>query len=222
MADQGTYRQIRFEVPTGATDVVLIRHGESAPFDPDRPFPLTGGHGDPELAEHGRAQAAALAERLASWPISAIYVTSLRRTVETAAPLATRLGLEPRVEADLREVHLGEWEGGLMRHHAARGHPAIDELRRTGRWDVIPGAEPHDAFCSRIQQGLDRIVGAHPDQMVAVICHGGVIGQLLALAIGAHDRSFSTVDNASVSRLVAAGDDRVLRSFNDISHLDHL
>ena len=52
-------------------------------------------------------------------------MTTLRRTHETAAPLAARLGLTPIVEPDLREVHLGEWEGELT----ASGWPRATRSR---------------------------------------------------------------------------------------------
>src|SRR5688500_10576509 len=106
------HRQHRYRVPPGATEVLLVRHGESAPADPDKPFPLVDGHGDPPLDPVGEEEAERLANRLAGERIDAIYVTSLCRTAQTAAPLAKRLGIEPRVEPDLREVFLGEWEGG--------------------------------------------------------------------------------------------------------------
>ena len=67
------YRQHRFELPAGATDILLVRHGESRPATPDDPFPLVDGHGDPELAPQGREQAAAVGERLKDLPISAVY-----------------------------------------------------------------------------------------------------------------------------------------------------
>ncbi|MBA3303421.1 MAG: histidine phosphatase family protein, partial [Acidimicrobiia bacterium] len=103
-------RQHRFRRPPGSTEVLLVRHGESEPAVRGVDFPLVDGHSDPALAPDGREQAERVADRLAGQDVDAIYVTTLRRTVETAAPLAARLGLEPRVEADLREVHLGEWE----------------------------------------------------------------------------------------------------------------
>src|SRR4051812_16780616 len=94
------HRQHRFVPPPGATTILLVRHGESAPAHPDRPFPLVDGHGDPELDPNGVAQAELLAERLQHEPIDAIYVTTLQRTHQTAAPLAAKLGLTPVVEPD--------------------------------------------------------------------------------------------------------------------------
>src|SRR5690606_32785120 len=94
-------RQIRFAPPPGSTQVVLVRHGESAPHVPGRPFALRDGHGDPPLSELGRWQAEQVGERLKDEAITAIYVSTLVRTHQTAAPLAAHLGLEPVVEPDL-------------------------------------------------------------------------------------------------------------------------
>ena len=213
------YRQFRFQRPPGSTELVLIRHGESAPARFDRPYPYRDGHGDPELAPQGRAQAEKLADRFAGQHFDAIYVTTLRRTHQTAAPLAARLGIEPRVEPDLREVHLGEWEGGLLRKHVAEGHPLVTEMNVKQRWDVIPGAESTEQLAARVGAGIRRIAAAHPDQQVAVVVHGGVIGQVLAMASGAEPFTFIGADNASVSVLVVAGEQWIIRGYNDVSHL---
>ena len=214
------YRQHRFTPWPGATRVLLVRHGESAAAHPDRPFPLKDGHGDPPLHANGERQAEALADRLAATEdVAAIYVTTLRRTHQTAAPLAALLGLVPIVEPDLREVHLGEWEGGEFRVRAANGDPVFAEVMRQQRWDLIPGAESHADFDARLQAGLGRIVRANPHRTVVAVVHGGVIGQLLAHCVGTSGFAFVGSDNASISELVVDGDRQVLRRFNDTAHL---
>jgi probable phosphoglycerate mutase len=213
------FRQVRFRRPPGATDILLIRHGESEAARPDVPFPLVDGLGDPELHPDGRAQAEAVAERLADEDIAAIYVTTLRRTAQTAAPLARRLGLTPIVEPELREVHLGEWEGGVYRSRVAAGDPLLAEVLRQQRWDVIPGAEPADAFEARVAGALDRIAATHPDQLVAVFTHGGVIGEALAQTASSARLAFSAADNASISQIIVGPGLRSVRRFNDTSHL---
>lgn len=219
VSDAREYRQSRFERPPGACELLLVRHGESAPAREDQPFPLVDGHGDPELAPAGREQAFRVAERLEHEDISAIYVTTLRRTGQTAAPLAERLGIEVRVEPGLREVYLGEWEGGAFRRHIADGHPIAQKMFAEQRWDVIPGAEPADAFASRVRHAISGIAARHPDETVVVVSHGGVIGQVLALAAGIADFTFAGSDNAAVSHLVVTGDRWVIRRFNDTAHL---
>jgi len=186
---------------------------------PGQPFELRDGHGDPPLAPIGVVQAAAIGHRLSGEAIDALYVTTLRRTQETAAPLAAVLQIEPRVCAELREVHLGEWEGGLLRERAAEGDPLVAEMLRTQRWDVIPGAEPEDDFRERVRGALLAIHEAHRDQRVVAVVHGGVIGMALAETVGTRGFAFSGSDNASISRIVVDGERWHLRGFNDVSHL---
>ena len=216
---ESAYRQRRFQPPPGATEILLVRHGESAPEVPGRPAPQVDGHGDPALAPGGRHQAELVGARLAGQPITTIYVSTLQRTHQTAAPLARHLGLTPIVEPDLREVHLGEWEG-TFRQRVAEGGPLVAQLFREGRWDVLPGAEPSDDFASRTTAAIDRIAGAHPGELVVAVCHGGVIGQVLGTASrGGNPFAFSGADNASISRLVVTGDRWIIRGFNDTAHL---
>jgi probable phosphoglycerate mutase len=214
------YRQRPFPVPDGAMDLLLIRHGQSEAYVEGRPFPLIDGHGDPPLSALGRDQAGKVADRLAGAGIDAIYVTTLCRTAQTAAPLAERLGLAPVIEPGLREVHLGEWEGGLYRKMVAEFHPIAQRMFAEERWDVIPGAESLVSFDGRVRAAIGRLAAAHPSQRVAVFTHGGVIGQALALASGSRPFAFNTADNASISRLIVTADRWFVRSFNDTAHLN--
>jgi len=213
------FRQHRFAPPPGATTVLLVRHGESAPAHPDRPFVTRDGHGDPPLDPIGERQAELLAERLQHEPITAIYVTTLQRTHQTAAPLAKLLGITPVEEPDLREVFLGDWEQGELRRRAANRDLLFEQIFLQERWDVIPGAEPHEAFDERVWRGFQRIVAAHPDERVAVVAHGGTIGQLLHRVTGARRFAFAGADNGSVSEVVADGQRIILRRYNDVAHL---
>ena len=222
----GEGRQLRFERPPGATSILLVRHGESIPARREVLFPLVDGHGDPELDPRGVVQAERVGERL-SRPrhgegIDAIYVTNLRRTVQTAEPLCGALGLEAMVEVDLREVFLGEWEGGLYRFKVREGGPVAQQLMTEGRWDVIPGAEPDAQFIGRIRRGIARIASRHPDQLVAVFTHGGVIGRIVAEATGGRTLALAGAANGSISEIVVTPEGWWLRCFNDTAHLEDL
>lgn len=220
MAEPREFRQVRFTPPPGAVEVFVIRHGESAAAKEDELFELRDGQGDPELHPAGREQAERVADRLAREPIAAIYVSTLRRTAETAAPLVARSGLEPVVLPDLREVHLGEWEGGLVRRHAMEGHPIAAQIQEQERWDVIPGAEPAADFRARVRRAVATIAERHAGQTVAVFTHGGWIGELLSLATGSRPFAFTGADNGSISQVVVVGERIIVRRFNDTSHLD--
>ncbi|QUH03084.1 histidine phosphatase family protein [Saccharopolyspora erythraea] len=213
------YRQPRYRPPEGSTEFLLIRHGESARAVPGRPFALLDGQSDPDLAPEGREHARRVADRLEHERFDALYVTTLRRTVQTAAPLAERLGMTPLVEAELREVNLGEWEGGLFRKHVAERHPVSLRMHAEERWDVIPGAEEAQRFRERVRGAVERLAAAHPGRRLAVFTHGGVIAQVLALAAGSRPFAFLGADNGSISQVVVDGERWTVRRFNDTAHL---
>jgi len=219
-AEPQAFRQRRYEVPPGAADLLLVRHGASEAYLDGNLFPLVAGQGDPPLSAEGVDQALLVCTRLATAGIDAIYVSTLSRTAQTAAPLAAALGLVPRVEPALREVYLGEWEGGIFRKNVAEGHPVSLRMAAEERWDVIPGAEPAAALASRVRGAIERIAVAHAGQRVAAFTHGGIIGQALALASASRPFAFLGAENTSISRLVITADRWIVRGFNDTAHLD--
>jgi 2,3-bisphosphoglycerate-dependent phosphoglycerate mutase len=214
-----THRQTRWVAPEGSTELLLIRHGATVGLvsDSDR-FPTVDGHGDPGLSEDGFRQAELVAERLANEHIHAVYVTNLVRTHQTAAPLAKRLGLTPIVEADLREVFLGEWEGGMTRVHAASGDPRWLRAMEEGEWGHIPGAETTAQLTTRCIRGLHRIEASNRGKRVICVVHGGVIAAVLGHIAGTQ-LAFQGAENTSINHLVAMGDRWRVRSYNDVAHL---
>jgi probable phosphoglycerate mutase len=213
------YRQERFSPPPGATELLLVRHGESEALEEGASFALLDGQGDPALSPEGQEQAALVSERLAAEPLDAVYISTLRRTAETADPLVRLLGITPVVEPGLREIFLGEWEGGTFRERVADRHELAVRLFAEQRWDVIPGAEPSESFSERVADAVARIAAAHPDQRVVAFTHGGVIAETLAQATGSQRFAFLGADNASISHLVITDARWILRRFNDTAHL---
>jgi 2,3-bisphosphoglycerate-dependent phosphoglycerate mutase len=217
----GAHEQAPFSLPEGATEVVLVRHGASEVALPGARFPLVDGRGDPNLSEDGLEQARAIADRLALERIAQLIVTPLRRTHQTAAPLAEATGLEPIVVDELAEVRLGEWEGGEYRVRVAMGDPIVRQMFQQERWDVIPGGESFESLGRRVHAGIERIVElTGPDAVAVAFLHGGVIGEVCRQATDSRPFAFVHSDNGSVSRLVIRASGRwLLRSFNEVSHL---
>jgi probable phosphoglycerate mutase len=201
---------------------MLIRHGESAPAYPGVSFPMNDAHGDPALHPLGQRRCLALAEELKDGSFAVLYVTKLTRTHQTAAPLAAHLGTVPVENADLHEVHLGDWDGGLYCIKAAMDDPICSQMMQAQDWAVIPGAETRDAFFGRVRRRLVTIAAAYADERVAVFVHGGVIAAAMAMATGCDPFAFLGAANGPISRLVIHGDRIQLRGFNDVAHLRHL
>ncbi len=212
------YPQTFFQPDAGACQVLLVRHGQSAPFTEASPFPLVDGQGDPPLSSLGEWQAERVGARLAAEPINAIYATSLQRTRQTAAPLAGHLDLPITVEADLREVHLGVGEGGLFRKMSADGHPSTVAMRANREWGEVEGAESNAEFAGRTVPALQRLAAAHADELIAVFVHGGTIASLLGHALGINMFNLMGSRNSAISHIVVSGDQWIVRSFNDAAH----
>jgi 2,3-bisphosphoglycerate-dependent phosphoglycerate mutase len=211
---QGPYVQ-----PPGSTEIVLVRHGASADAVEGEDFDLFEGHGNPALSPIGREQAELVGQRLAREKFAALYVSNLRRTSETAAPLIALSGMVPIVEPDIREVFLGEWEGGILRQKAVDHDPIFLKIWEEQSWAVVPGAEASDVFSARLRGAIERIAAAHVDQKVVVFSHGAAIGDLMAQASGSRPFAFIGVDNASINRLVITPERWAVRCYNDTAHL---
>ncbi len=219
------HHQTRWTPPPGSSTITLLRHGASEGFTPGVPFPLVDGHGDPALAPDGHEQATQAARRLAAEhhggrPIDALYVTTLRRTHQTAAPLAATIGLAPVVEPELREVFLGEWEGGLFRQYVAEAHPAAMAAVMAGEWGAVPGAETSATLGDRAMAALERLADRHVDQRVVAVVHGGIIDVIVSRISGGTGGRFLGADNCSITTVVRTPTGWRVRGFNDTSHLD--
>jgi probable phosphoglycerate mutase len=221
MNDKPRYPQRPWSLPENATEVLLVRHGASQDAVPGEPFEMVEGHSNPPLSDVGRGQAEKVGARLAQSPPDALFVTTLQRTAQTAAPLIAATGLEPTVIPELAEVRLGEWEGGELRFRTAHGDPLVATIFEQQRWDVIPGAEPAEEFAARCRAGIERVVElTGPGKVAAAVVHGGVIGELARQATDAPRLAFVHAENTSITRLVVFADGRwLLRSFNDTAHL---
>jgi probable phosphoglycerate mutase len=221
MSGRDSFHQTLYEVPAGATEVLVVRHGASEPAVSGVPFPLLDGHSDPGLSEVGLAQAELVANALRDEKLDGLFTSPLRRTRLTAGALAAAMAAEPTVIYDLREILLGDFEGGEFRVRQGRGDPIISQVFAEERWDLIPNAELAESFSERVRRGFEQVVAAvGPDARAAVVVHGGVIGEVCRMATKSRPFAFLHADNCSITRIVVNSNGSwLLRSFNEISHL---
>jgi probable phosphoglycerate mutase len=194
------------------TEVLLVRH--ALPTHADRP-----GH-QPGLAAEGRRQADALAGWLAG-PIDGLAASPLARARATAAPLASRLGLDVHVIDDLREW---ERDGGSPAYTPLEDMAADDPRALAlaqGRYaDFVPPFD-RDAFRRQARSALDAICERWPTGRVVAFSHAGLINTLLAGVLGMDDIFWFLADYTSVSRVERLSSGRtVVRSVNETGHLE--
>jgi broad specificity phosphatase PhoE len=160
------------------TTILLARHGETD-WNRENRFQ---GHADPPLNERGRAQAGALAERLTSEAVAAIYASPLRRARETAEIIGARIGLSVESVAALREVDVGSWSG-LTRAEIEQRFP--DGYRRwLGYGPGWDDGETYEEMGERVLGALGELAARHPAERILVVTHGGPIRAAHAHALG--------------------------------------
>jgi broad specificity phosphatase PhoE len=161
-------------------------------------------HGEPEAAGIGRFCGAidvalspvgvAEAEALAALDVDAVHTSPLRRCVETARPLAARLGIEPVLEPRLREIDFGDFDGVAYSEAAERWPELYGELLRAPTRVRFPGGENYTELRTRAWAALAEIVARHDGERVAVLTHAGVVRSLLAHILSVPDEALFRID----------------------------
>lgn len=159
-----SHREIR------ARRIWFVRHGEST----WNASGIVQGHSaGPVLTDLGLRQAALVGRQLARKPIGGIVSSDLTRSLQTARPLAERVGLAIRVEPGFRERALGE----------AEGRPSAE---LTDAWSGIaggrivdadarpPGGESTREFYGRVLAAMATVLTGMEGNLV-IFCHGGVL-----------------------------------------------
>ena len=193
-------------------EIVLVRHGLPLRVE------LETGIADPELASEGHEQAEKMAAYLGVEDIEAIYVSPLRRAVETARPLCKLLGIEAVVSEGVAEFDRNSREYVPVEELRATNDPRWEKLLR-GEWDGVD--EDPSLFKSRVVATVDDMIAKHPGGRVVVVCHGGVINQYLAHVLGIETHiGFFYPKYTSIHRVMAArSGQRSIVSINEASHL---
>lgn len=165
-------------------DLILIRHGE-----PDIEHDEVG---DPPLTDLGHRQAKATAEFLMATHLDAVYVSPQQRAQETSVPIIGQRGVAP-----VTDERIAEWDY----EHDTYVPPWIDEeMTREQAMDRFAAMQTPE-FHARVRAGMWDIIRNNPSRVVAVVCHGGVIGSLLNDIIGGEGR-FAPA-HASITRVSA-------------------
>lgn len=190
------------------TTLVLVRHG----ITDQTGKRLYGRSRGVSLSERGREQAKHAADRLAELPVRAVYSSPLERCVETAEPIAERVGAELHTMEDLAEVDYGSLTG---RTFAALSRLKVwQRLHRTPSIVRFPDGESLIEVQRRHVDAIERIATDHPDALVVVVTHGDPIALTLAHFAGVHIDLFQRVSVAPGSLSAVAigdGDPRILR-----------
>jgi alpha-ribazole phosphatase len=162
------------------TTILLVRHGQTE-WNREERF---RGQIDVPLNDTGERQAAALAERLAVFPIAAIYTGPLQRAAHTAEICATRLGLTVQALPGLLDINFGEWQGLSPAEVAAREPELYDRWLNAPASVRFPGGERLEDMQQRAVSALETVIARHPGETVVLVAHMAVNKALLCAVLG--------------------------------------
>ncbi|MDR0396817.1 MAG: histidine phosphatase family protein [Oscillospiraceae bacterium] len=152
--------------------IYVVRHGET---EHNRQGRFTGSI-DAPLNESGRLQAATLARRMfETVRLDAIVSSPMLRALETARAAADAYHLPIETADEFVERNMGVYEG-LTVEECRERYPDQFARKPTFKWDDAPeGGETLRQIDARVSRGLDRVLSAHPDKEVMIVCHGVVV-----------------------------------------------
>ncbi len=204
------------------TDILLIRHGETAWNCMRR----MQGHIDIGLNDEGQRQARSLARALLAERPAAIYASDLQRARDTAQAVADIHQLPVHIDIALRERCYGAFEG-LMYDEISHHHPEAFALWQSRDPHVRFPAGERDAetleeFHQRSVDVITRIAQQHPDQRIVIVTHGGLLDCVYRAAHGlsiTSPRDFSIL-NAAINRLQWDGHKFHVQQWGDAAHIE--
>lgn len=198
------------------TELLLIRHAVNDWVNTGR---LAGWTPGVHLNADGKAQAAALGQRLAALSLTAIYTSPLERTRETASAIAAHHpALTVQTLDGIGEIRFGDWQGAKL-----------SNLRKEKMWHLVqsypsraqfPAGETFRAAQVRAVDALETLAARHPKGRVVVVSHSDVIKLIVTHYIGAPLDMFQRVQisPASITTIYLGPDRPYIGQVNDTSH----
>lgn len=157
------------------------------------------------LGDTGNAQAQALATRFAHEDIARICTSPLERAVETAAPIASRLGIPAEPCNDINEIDFGSWSG--LSFEELSDDPRWQAWNRSRSTSCPPNGETMLAAQLRIVGAMERLRGLYAERSVILVSHSDIIKAALLYYLGMSLDSYARIEIAPASiSTVAIGD----------------
>jgi broad specificity phosphatase PhoE len=160
--------------------IYLLRHGETA-------YSQSGtycGALDPELTAEGSLMAQAFADAYCSTPWDEVYVSPMKRAIETAQPLCAAVSLPMQTRDGLREISYGTWEGRTQQD--VKQHHEQDYLRwlTEPAWNPPTGGETAVQIANRALPIITEIEAKYKDGNILVVSHKATIRIILCSLMG--------------------------------------
>lgn len=203
------------------THLLLVRHGATEANE-QRPYILQGDGIDLNLSENGRKQADAVGKFLSSYSFSAVYASTMKRSIETAETIARHHGLKIEEHPELKEADVGAWEGldwGTIMEQYPEAHARFFENPAENPY--LEGESYNDVH-NRAAPKLKELIDKHRGESIVVVAHNVVNRALLAPILGIDMRYAKGIAqaNTGVNILKNDGKETKIVTLNSFFHLE--
>lgn len=196
------------------THIIFTRHGETIWHKENR----YAGSSDIALSLQGYRDARLLADWARTTSLDALWVSPLLRAQETARPVTDVTGLEPKIDARLREVSFGQAEG----HTIAELEQIFPEVLHAFLADPaahpFPEGENLHAAAERALSCLYDIAEVYPAGRVLIVAHSSLLRialcQMIGVPIARYRTIFPFVHNCSLTEIKITNRRASLLMFN--------
>ena len=153
------------------TKILLIRHGHVEGIKPER----FRGRQPLDLTERGRAEAQAVARRIAgAWRPSQIYTSPMGRCVETGAAIAKISGAPTEICDDLTDIDYGAWQFKTFAEAKSENPTLFAAWFATPHLVRFPGGESLQDLAARAANALRYVLDRHPGDTIVLVGHDSV------------------------------------------------
>jgi broad specificity phosphatase PhoE len=199
------------------TKVYLVRHGQTE-WNKKLTF---RGRKDIPLNEAGHREAQAISDALKNKNIGAIYTSPLRRSIETAQPIAKYFHLEIVSLKGLIDINYGDWEGLTFNEVKKKYSDEYTKWEKRPHLIRFPHGETLDEAKERSFYAFKNIVKKNPGNSILIVPHRVINKVLLCALLGLSTSHFWEIkqDTGCINLIEYVNNRFILSLMNDTCHL---
>jgi probable phosphoglycerate mutase len=201
------------------TKILLTRHGHVEGIKPER----FRGRAPLDLTARGRAEAAAVAQRIAAgWRPSHIYTSPMARCIETATAIARACGIAAKTCDDLNDIDYGTWQLKTFAEAKALNPGLFEAWFASPQLVRFPNGESLQDLVARAGNVLRMVLARHPDETIVLVGHDSVNRALLLEFLDQPLSAYWRVaqDPCCLNEVDVVGESISVRRVNETYYLD--
>jgi phosphoserine phosphatase len=201
------------------TKILLTRHGHVDGIKPER----FRGREPLDLTARGRAEATALAQRIAgAWQPSHIYTSPLGRCIETATAIAKACGIAAKTCDELNDIDYGAWQFKTFTDAKGQNPTLFAAWLATPHLVRFPNGESLQDVAARLANAVRMLLARHAEETIVLVGHDSVNRVLLLgfldLPLSAYWRFAQ--EPCCLNEIDVGGGSVCVRGINATQHLD--